>query len=349
MALYVFAFSKSDSDIAVFQKRTIIALMFTYIGGLYLYFIFPSWYIEWRITILEEWVSQWGTGTSSEDYVKGIKNLSSFFQHPYFVGYTAVFALSYFLNYIYSNGLKLIVVLSFFITSVVVILAQQRISIVFCLSLFAVYLFFGSLKGKIYMLWLVIPIIIAIIYFVSTFGDTYDIVLKRISTIFDGSVLNERKNMWTSFFKPDTNYILGEGFNIAGHAAIKYGMPSITDGEFHKLLYEIGILGSAIFYFFLLGTIVCAMKNIKYCRVELSVILFFLCAMYGANPYGMESTVPIYWFCAGRIWNVYYNNNIKHQNIIKDKVQKNKYINTLRSKNTSIILNVEYSKSQKDK
>lgn len=282
-----------------FYLYTYYGLMFTYVVGFYLFFVQPTWYLSWRVETLTEWL-----GSGAESYVETKMNMSSFFLHPYFVGYTSIFALSYSLCKLSSREHTSIWYLGYCISLLSMLLAQQRVSVVcgFFSILFTILLEKSRRKRMIFLLFT--PIVMFVVYFILNYVDLFQVVFDRFSTIWSGEVLSDgRSNQWIKAFKHWNNILIGDGFNLYGHKALSHGMHSIADGEFFKFLIEIGIIGTVVFYYFFLRVLMFAFLYKKIYTMEISTIVCFLVGQIGANTFEMENIIILCWFCIGVILN----------------------------------------------
>lgn len=282
-----------------FYSRISTALVFTYLVGIYLYFMSPTWYLAWRVEALESWL-----GSSASNYVMTKMNLSSFFSHPYFVGYTGLWFICYLCNKIYKKEGRITILFpQLFMAFLIEVLAQQRAPMAISLVVLLIYTIVEIRKKRMRLTYMSIILFCAFIYLLVRFSSEFSVVIERLSSLSDGSILKDDRNeQWISAFKNYQNLILGEGFNIAGHAAIKHGMPSIADGEFFKIIYELGILGAGLFYGFAMATILRGLKNIEKYAVETPVAIGFIVCQYGANTFEMTNIIILFWFSAGVIW-----------------------------------------------
>lgn len=300
LVFFLIASNISHQERDVFYQRTIIALMFTYLVGVYLYIYPPSWYTAWKVSQLEGWL-----GDRTDSYINNYRYLTSFFSHSYFVGYTSFWALSYLLHKIYkSPKVSVVTYVSLIITMVVLLLAQQRVTFVLGFILILIYSWLEIKKGSLRISYFMAAVIMVASYYVIKHLDELSFLFDRYITVFDGSVLDDgRSSQWKSVYKNFDDIFIGEGFNIVGHEAREYGMHTIADGELFKTIYELGVVGAIIFYSFCVGTIVRALKHAKEYAVELPVVIGFVAMQYGASPFGMTNIIILYWFCAGIVWN----------------------------------------------
>lgn len=297
---FLIAQNSSEEEIALFYKRMFYAFMFTYIVGLYLYIESPTWYIDWRKEQLENWL-----GNSAQSYLDTYLNLSSFFYHPYFVGYTSIWATSYVLDKIRkSEKFPLIYIFCFLVIFVTSFLAQQRLCTLVNIMTICYYLFLEVKEQKFRLSYGVGLIILVGSIYIVILLNTYSVMFERYSTLLSGEILSDGRDIqWREAYSNFDNFIFGEGFNIAGHGAEDYHLPTIADGEIFKFFYEVGIVGCFFFYGFWYMTLRILKKNISIYIVEIPVIVGFVIAQYGANTFEMTNIIIIFWYCAGRIWN----------------------------------------------
>lgn len=286
-----------EKEANLLYRKIEYALVICCITGLYLYFMAPSWYINWRLSSYADWVGI----DNAERIFLSYNNLSSVFTHPYFVAYTSVFLVSLYLNRLYKNQNIYINLILLIIVLVTIILAQQRVVIAFSICLILIYSLQG-IRKKILIFYVLITIIFSVICFLFIhYSNEIQYLIERYNTIITGDVFNDgRANIAKHLLETDFNYVLGEGANLVGHIAISFGKPCIADSEYLKFIYELGVVGTTIFYAFTSLTIYVAYKYKSY--IELPVVIFFIIAMYGANPFEKDNIILLYWICSGRVW-----------------------------------------------
>lgn len=308
VGFFLIAQNFTQSQLDKFYKRTFYGFLFTYIVGLYLYIVQPDWYVIWRKAQLEELL-----GNSAQSYLDKFMNLSSFFSHPYFVGYTSIWTISYTLDKIRkSEKFPYMYMVMFAITFVASFLAQQRLCTVVNIATIFVYLYL-EMRSKKYRLTYVVAIIVIITsMYIASMLSTFSVIFERYGSIISGDILNDGRDLqWRTVYKHFDNFITGEGFNLAGHGAEAYGLRSIADGEFFKFFYEIGIVGCLFFYGLWFKTINKIRSNITIYAIETPVIIGFVLAQYGANTFEMTNIIILFWFSAGVVW---HRNTLEYHN-----------------------------------
>lgn len=294
---FFFSFSLTADNEKKLYKKIENALLLCCIVGIVLYFWSPAWYISWRLDSYADWV---GTDNAISVYEQ-YNNLSSVFTHPYYVSFTGVFLISVFLNRIYNNIDKKKNVIFFFLTLLTLILAQQRVTIVFVISLVLLYSIIGIFNGRKIFLSIIIILFISVLYLIIRYYDIIEFLIERYTSVFDSKTLvSGRTDIAYKLLDSNYNVIFGEGANLTGHIAIQYGKACIPDSEYLKFFYELGFLGSFIFFSYAFLTIYIAWKYKLY--IELPIVMFFVFAMYGANPFEKDNIILLYWICSGRVW-----------------------------------------------
>ena len=302
VAFFFLALQYSDDEIEKFRKVTYYGLMLVYIIGMYLYFAEPQWYMSWKTSKLEDLF-----GDRTDSYLTGYRFFTSYFTHPYFVGYSAIWVVSYLCAII--RKADKFPIMSFIMLVIAIFaefLTQQRASVIIVVAILFWHTFKEIRNRRLRITYIVILAVLLISYYIIRFFDDLQLVLSRYMTIIDGTLIDDgRDEQWRTVFKTFNNYIFGEGFNSVGHYAMNYGMPSIADGEFFKDFYEYGIIGCLLLYSFFLKTFIIAYRNRKSLEIELPIVVGFIALKYGANPFEMTNVIPLYWFSAGIIWRTY--------------------------------------------
>lgn len=292
----------SDEEIEKFRKVTFYGLMLAYVIGMYLYFAEPEWYMTWKTSKLEGLFED-----RTENYLTAYRFFTSYFTHPYFVGYTAIWVVSYLCSKISkAEKFPILLFVMLIITIFAEFLTQQRASAVIVVAILFWYTFKEIKKRKFRITYIVFLAVLLVSYYIIKYYDELEMLLTRYMTILDGTILNDgREEQWHLVYKNFDNYIFGEGFNSVGHYAMNYGLPVIADGEFYKDFYEYGIVGCLLLYSFFFKTIWIAFRKRKFYEIELPVVIGFIAIKYGANPFEMTNIIPLYWFSAGVLWRTY--------------------------------------------
>lgn len=305
-----------------FNQWFLYSSAFTLIVGLYLYFSMPTWYIDWKLAVLNEsWLANGTERVINEEYVNSRVSFAAFWATSYQVSTFALITLIFLLNYFLKGFKSKILTIFLFISIISIILAQERVSIVYALFLI-LFCFFYDLNHFGIFYKKVVFVIITVIFIVLLL----DIANSRLLTVF--SAVNERINsidflqmIYERYdlngFKNWYNYFFGTGLGSGGHDAYNLGYkPSSTDSTYLKILIEKGIVGLIYFMILLWICIIKAIKNFKNYLFEILIIGFFTFGFLGANFISMPQYIIFFWLCLGRIWNKTYFEEQKLKNNI---------------------------------
>jgi len=124
-------------------------------------------------------------------------------------------------------------------------------------------------------------------------------LIKRLISF--NSAISERSSAWTyawgnSFFET----IFGRGYGVGGHRAIGHGI-TINDGNYFKMIYEMGILGFALFFIIVFSSIIKGRISCKEGRFYLIALYGVLFQAIGSNVLTFQMISPLFWYCIGRI------------------------------------------------
>ena len=131
-----------------------------------------------------------------------------------------------------------------------------------------------------------------------TFVDFFDILFERSSMISEA--FDERSDTWSYAFQ-DLSFIFGKGLGTAGHKALDYTKLLIADGNYFKMIAEIGIVGLLIFTTIVIHSIVVGIKEFKMNFLEVSIVFSLSLIAVGSNIFTYQSVAPIFWYAIGKV------------------------------------------------
>ncbi len=295
-------------------RKGIVPFLIVCLIGLYLYFTSPSWYMEYKMEI---WSDQDDAGRFLE-----MSRLSAFWPYPYWVSYGSTIIYMYIMYLSYKVGTiskKNICIMVFLV--LITLLSQQRtplaaiafITIFYCVT----SIFFRKRTQKRTMfgslLILLILIMCIAVFAFNIISDEMRVRLLDKLEAFDNAqmFLKDRTNIFRDFRTKEIS-LLGDGIGRYSHGAYFLGKSAITDQQYMKMLYEIGILGCIGYGFIFLVTILKGLRNIKGNIFELLIIAFYLVAMTGANCLAVfEQHIAIFWICCGLVFSRQMDNGRK--------------------------------------
>lgn len=135
-----------------------------------------------------------------------------------------------------------------------------------------------------------------------------EMITNRLDSMNFDQAMSDRSGQYTKAYNEIFNYfVTGKGMGAGGHAAVMNGNIGVCDGEFIHLFFEFGIIGSLIFVPFIFITLKRGITNFNELCVETSIVVYLLLSGIGENVLSVSYLIgPIFWFCAGRIWNNNY-------------------------------------------
>ncbi len=288
------------------------SMLFVIVSGIYLFFLPPEWYTEFRYIEL--------TATEGTSSFYEHTRMSSFFPHPYFLGYGSCFFIIYLISkilierrvsYLQYVCLALAVFTLFF--------SQMRIAIAYTI----VFLILVSIYSKFFLkinnnylkfILVLVPLSFALFYIIANTASSDFLRYVSQRTIENEDNLVSKRFDQFSFFLRYASF-WGNGLGRFGHNAIGLGLPSIADNDYIRTICEIGFLGLFFIAFPILYAIFKGFLHLKKTFIYTFILLFFPFAMLGATPLESESQHSfLLWFCVGQIIKqtscVYSNENI---------------------------------------
>lgn len=135
-------------------------------------------------------------------------------------------------------------------------------------------------------------------YFLSDYVILLENIVERSSEI--SQAVGERSFTWTYAFQ-DLTFIFGKGLGSVGHKAIGFSKILIADGNYFKMIGEIGIFGTFLFFAILISSFWNGIKDFKNKYLDLGIIFCICLVGIGSNIFTFQSIAPIFWYAIGRI------------------------------------------------
>lgn len=280
--------AKEKTESFKFYNITLIVLIISFITGFYL------------------WMNDSENYKIFMDTTEGPGTGLDFFQSLYGLTATGTFGVVGFLIssslVLRSNGKK--GKIAMIICLVATILTFRRGSMfslfiaIFILHYIA-FLKFNFLKKR-YFIVEILFIYIIYKYFLSDYTVLLENLVERSSEI--SQAVGERSFTWTYVFQ-DLSFIFGKGLGSVGHKSIGFSKILIADGNYFKMIGEIGIFGTFIFFAILILSFWNGFKDLKNKYLDLGIIFCLCLIAIGSNIFTFQSIAPIFWFAIGRISN----------------------------------------------
>lgn len=291
----------------IFQKAKFPILIISFIG-LILFITQPNWYMSWKLAM-------WADDMNNNRILE-MARLSAFWTYPYWVSYGCALLYAYVVYKLYLKGQRAkpanVIILIFLL--LIMLLSQQRAPIGFVLLVTLGYIFLSVIKRTKDMIYfrkhmfmlICLTFLSLLVIFQYVDSDTLISINRKIEVLLGSSnesFLSRRLSLFSDIKNHD-NIFWGAGIGKYSHEAFRLGKQAITDQQYYSIYVETGILG-CICYLIIIGSVIIkGIIHLKYYYFELSIVLFYLIAMTGANPLSSEPLhTIIFWLCCGRVYN----------------------------------------------
>lgn len=183
------------------------------------------------------------------------------------------------------------------------VLSLQR-SAMLAVVVFTLFMLINSISKKYFRLRVVIfyvaIIIIGIIIIETKMPLVFNSVIDRVDTF--GSAVSERSNGWRNAFSNGTlSLIFGYGFGTGGQRAIGLSTTTVNDGNYFKIIFDLGLIGFLMFVCICITNFKNAIKSRSKSIVYITICFCVLTQMIGTNLLTFGMTAMLFWYCVGRI------------------------------------------------
>lgn len=287
-------------------RKGVVPFLCVCIIGLILYVASPSWYMDYK---LQMWQDE---GNISDGMILEMTRFSAFWTYPYWVSYGCAIIYAYIIINCYMNRyMKRSEIIILIFIAFIALLTQQRAPILTIALLTIIFITLGQFRRRKYghaslrssILYFLSLCISMFVFFLSFIEDEMlERLLGKIELLENISVfLNERSNIFSDFYLKEVT-LFGDGIGRYSHAAYKLGKLAITDQQYMLLMHETGYFGCIGYGMILLAILFRGIKYHSSFYLELTIIMFYLIAMTGANclsSFGQHTA--IFWICCGFI------------------------------------------------
>ena len=272
-----------------FYKITLYALVACFFIGLYFYIKLPMNYMVFMD-------KSEGAGTNPLGYAVNFRSI---------LGLSATGALGAIgvllsFDVLYKNKFKKgkIAVL---ICLVALVLSYRRAALY--TGLFAIgwmnYLILFKFKGaKLKLLLFELFVVFLLIYkLLDSNPDFLPELFERFSSLSEA--IEERSDSWLGGLSNTQNFIVGDGLGRYGHKAVEYSDIYIPDGNYFRMIAEIGIIGVLLFFIIILKALYNGFSNIKTHYIQLAIVIMVCMMSVGSDMFSFQLIAPIFWYSIG--------------------------------------------------
>ncbi len=289
---YFVALDMSDLEESKFVKSFIYACLFLVLTGMFMYIVKPSIYFEYmQRSIVNYYQQMYLADPRMHSFLGSVG-----------VGSIACMGLAFEMDFFISKSKKYRAILVSLILLIGIILTMQRSAWLFAVMtiiLMSMSTFNNKRRSfKFIMRYGLIVIIVAAIV-VSVYPNLIERILLRISSMT--TAIDGRSANWGYVLKQGIETLVGGGLGTGGHRAMYIKAITIRDGNYFKMIYEIGLIGTIMFIGIMVSTIMKGIRNYRRCSVYLCIVLGILFQAIGSSILTFQLVVPMFWFAIGRI------------------------------------------------
>lgn len=289
---YFVALNMNNLEESKFVKSFMYAALFLVLVGVFMYISKPTIYFAYlQRTILHY----------NQKYYLAAPRMYSF-AGSVAVGSIASVGLAFEMGYLISKRNTCRTVVICMVLLIGIMLTMQRSAIVFAMliimimSISAFKYKHGAFRRILrYVLLLIVLITIS----ASAYPNLSEQMLSRISSMTNA--INERNSDWGYVWKQGIGTLIGSGLGTRGHRGMGISDITIRDGNYFKMIFEIGLIGTILFVSIMVLTIIKGSKNLKENAVYFCIVLGISLQAIGTNTFTFQLVVPIFWFAVGRI------------------------------------------------
>lgn len=287
LPVFFFYFAKGEKLRFEFYRITLNAILVSFVMGFFLWVVESEMYRAFM------------------DVTEGVGTDLLYFQSLFGLTATAVFGV---IGYLISSSLFFETkekrwLVSIIICSIAVVLTFRRsAALVLLLSIiFTHYICYFKYKfiGKINLIVEVVFIGAVFLTLQYDYSEPLGMFFERAYDVSEA--INSRSDTWEYAYNLN-GMTVGAGLGAFGHKALGYSSTLITDGNYHKLMAEIGLIGFAIFMLIIISTLLRCLLNLRHRYLEFGIVSAFSIIAIGSNVLTFQALAPLFWYAIGCVW-----------------------------------------------
>lgn len=286
---YFFAKTKHNENNSFFSKTLVAIVLFFAIG--FILFIWQPYFYRYFLSLHD------GVGTNplaTSEYFRSIIGLTA-------TGSLATIGILISFSTIFeTKGKKGKIAFIICLTAVILTFRRSALFVSFASIIalhYIAYFKFKLLKKRFLLIEILIVLGIIIISLYNN-PEFMPSLIERISMIFEA--FRERSDSWREGLK-DANLIIGSGLGVYSHKAIPFNEIYVPDGNYARMIAEIGIIGTTIFLSIILLSLIEGFKNLRKKYLETGIIIAICLIALGSNIFSFQLIVPVFWYAIGQI------------------------------------------------
>ena len=173
------------------------------------------------------------------------------------------------------------------------------------------FLKFKTSKWKLFFF--EISMVIFFIFLINYFDpDLLESVYTRFLAL--SGAIDERKSNWFDGLNKASNLIIGDGLGRFGHKAAQYTNDVLPDGNYFRIIAELGIFGISIFISLIFVALKKGLTQLADNYIEIGIVIMLCLQAIGSDIFSFQLLAPIFWYSIGRCGRILPNNNKKLNN-----------------------------------
>ncbi len=225
-----------------------------------------------------------------------------------FIGSSSVGALStcsfaYFIHQITMKKEKMLKNMCIGLLSLgAAILSLQRVAWLCCILIIISYSMFVS-RNKLRTAIIMSIFIILAVIIITNFPNLVQVLEWRING--SENIFSERNGNWLKVFDQNIlSLLLGNGLGSSGHRAMEQNKMVIVDGNYFKMIYEIGLIGTGLFIMIIIAGLLNGYKKFRKGYKNMMMYLAFVSVIcihgIGSSVFTFQIVVILFWYSLGR-------------------------------------------------
>jgi hypothetical protein len=274
-----------------FYNITLKAILLCFVIGFILFLQQPFYYREYLNTL---------DGIGSTDLIATTAAFRSLTGVTMTGSLGVVGVLISFTNILETNGKKGKIALM--VCMIAVALTFRRSALFVALAAFFVFHYYGYIKyGLLNKKYFLVELIVAFFiigYLNNNYGDLLAMLNERLMMISES--IDERSGSWVEGLMYG-NLIIGSGLGVFGHKAVEFSDKYIPDGNYVRMLAELGFVGVSIFMSIIIASLFKGLKNLRDNILEVGIIVGLCIQAVGSDIFSFQLIVPLLWYSVGRV------------------------------------------------
>ena len=183
------------------------------------------------------------------------------------------------------------------------VLSLQR-SAMLAVFVFSLFMLCICASRKYFRIRMVFIYFLIIVIAIATAQTKMPVIFSRVLSRVDSfsSAVGERSDGWANAFSNGIlSTIFGYGFGTGGQRAIGLSEATVNDGNYFKIIYDLGLVGLFIFISICFSNLKAAIKGRSNSIIYIVICFCILLQMIGTNLLTFGITAMLFWYSVGRI------------------------------------------------